>query len=291
MDKRIPGSYAYNDRKMLLNDQPDIFRAGMRRSKMVKRKNVMSINYKIVIKQVNLSLSFKDYIFAGMRCKRKRYMKIVVMAVLPLLVLSSAAAAQTEKDARMSIRGSCTVPHPLKNKAFKKSLTGIYNANLSLSLRTFSSFNIGFVYNNALYKTAANKIPQVNTAMQVNGAGIRLSYDRFLSDKVFFAPAIVAGRQEGVFTGVICPIPISERPRYSANYIEPELNLYFIVDPNFAIGINTSCMLNGHTFDPYAVCFNEYRGYEAGDLKGNMVSLSFGFGFYFGFWGGAPRNE
>jgi hypothetical protein len=213
------------------------------------------------------------------------------MTLLMAVVLPSMAVAQTEKDARMSIRGSCTVPHPLNNKAFKKSLTGIYNANLSVSARVFSSFNVGVVYNNGLYKTAANKIPQVNTALQLNGGGARISYDHFMSEKIFFSPAITAGVQRGMFTGVICPDPVKEHPKYSASYIEPEMNLYFIVDPNFAIGINMACMLNSHTFDPYAVCFNEYKGYSESELKGNMVSLNFGFGFYFGFWGGAPTNE
>lgn len=214
-----------------------------------------------------------------------------MLVLLPALFVCDSVTAQTEKDARMSIRGSCTVPHPLSNGAFKKSLTGIYNANASVSIRTFSQFNIGITYNNVLYKTAANKIPQVNTALQVNGAGARLSYDHFMSEKVFFSPAITAGRQTGVFTGVVCPTPLPERPKYSTSYIEPELNLYFIVDPNFAIGINTSLMFNNHTFDPYAVCFNEYESYTDSDRKGNMASINFGFGFYFGFWGGAPRNE
>lgn len=199
--------------------------------------------------------------------------------------------SQTEKDSRMTIRGSCTVPHPLNNGAFKKSLTGIYSANLSLNIRPFSTFSIGIVGNNGLYKTAANKIAEVNTALQVNGAGVRLCYDHFSSEKMIFSPAITMGKQSGRYTGVICLRPQEQHLRYSAKYIEPELNLYFVVDPGFAIGVNASCQLIDHTFNPYDVCFNQYKNYAASDLQGNSVSLNFGFGFYYGFWGGAKRDE
>lgn len=210
---------------------------------------------------------------------------------LVLILPAFALFAQKEKDNRITIRGGCTVPHPLSNGAFKKSLTGIYYANFSAGFRPFSHFYIGGVYHNGLFKTAANKIAEVNTALQVNSIGARVGYDHFISDVIFFSPALNVGRTYGRYTGVICKPPQEVGViAYNANYIEPELNLYFIVDPNFAIGINLSNTLINHTFDPYAVCFNQYESYSDTELRGNSVSINFGFGFYYGFWGGAKPS-
>jgi hypothetical protein len=211
-----------------------------------------------------------------------------VMLVGSMLTVTD-AFAQKERNNLLSVRGSIAVPHPLKNGAFRKSLTGIYNANVSVSIRPFSGFYAGAVYNNGLYKTAANKIAEVNTTLQVNGAGGRVGYDHY--DNVFFSPSLTVGRQYGRFTGVVCVDPQETSMKFSANYIEPELNLYFIVDPNFAIGVNTSVALIDHTFDPFAVCFNQYKGYSQDELRGNSVVFNIGFSFYYGFIGGRPNNE
>ena len=214
----------------------------------------------------------------------------VGIAAIILFAMAMPARAQKEKDSRMTIRATCTVPHPVANKAFKKSLTGIYDANLSLSVRPFSTMHVGLVYKNGLMKTAANKIAEVNTALQINSVGGRIGYDHYLSDVVFFAPAINAGRTFGKFTGVACLQPQEVNKNFSAMYIEPELNLFFIVDPNFAIGVNLSSTYVDHTFDPYDVCFNQFKGYSPEELRGPSVLVNLGFGFYYGFWGGAKRS-
>ena len=201
------------------------------------------------------------------------------------------ALGQKEKDSRITLRATCTVPHPVANGAYKKSLTGIYDANFSVSARPFSTLHVGMVYKNGLMKTAANKIAEVNTALQVNSFGGRIGYDHYLSNNIFFAPAINAGRTYGKFTGVICVQPQEVNKHFSAMYIEPELNMFFIVDPNFAIGVNLSTTYIDHTFDPYAVCFNQYKGYTANERRGSTVMVNLGFGFYFGFVGGAPRSN
>lgn len=211
----------------------------------------------------------------------KAYIRNIALILLTAVVVCP-AHAQDEKENRISFRGSCTVPHPVANGAFRKSLTGIYDASFSASARPFSTLHVGLVYKNGLFKTAANKIAEVNTALQLNSFGGRIGYDHYLSETVFFAPAINAGRSYGKFTGVICLQPQETDKRFSAMYIEPELNMYFIVDPNFAIGVNLSATYIDHTFDPYAVCFNQYKGYSPAELRGPSMLVNLGFGFYYG---------
>lgn len=209
-------------------------------------------------------------------------MHIQSLMLILLIAAACQVRAQNEKDNRITLRASCTVPHPVANGAFKKSLTGIYDASFSASVRPFSTMHAGLVFKNGLMKTAANKIAEVNTALQLNSFGGRIGYDHYLSETVFFAPAINAGRTYGKFTGVVCLQPQDINKRFSATYIEPELNMYFIVDPNFAIGVNLSAVYIDHTFDPYAVCFNQYKGYSPSELRGPSMLINLGFGFYYG---------
>lgn len=222
-------------------------------------------------------------------------MRVHLIAFFIAFILVAAcvctAAAQTEKDNRISIRASCAVPHPLGNGALRRSMTGIYYATFSATARPFSGLHVGAVYSNGLYKTAANKLSDVPTALQVNNVGARVGYDHYFSEITFFSASVNAGRSYGKFTGVRCKDPQEVDTKYSAEYFEPELNLYFIVDPNFAIGVNLSSTFISHQFDPYAVCFNQYKGYSDRDLRGNTMSVNFGFGFYYGFWGGRPSAE
>jgi hypothetical protein len=225
-----------------------------------------------------------------MPCALKDYIRSLA-AMLLLAAAAMPANAQKEKESRITLRATCTVPHPVANGAFRKSLTGIYDASFTVTARPFSTLHAGLIYKNGLMKTAANKIAEVNTSLQLNSVGGRVGYDHYLSEIVFFAPAVNAGRTYGKFTGVVCLNPQEVNKHFSAMFIEPEVNMFFIVDPNFAIGVNLSATYIDHTFDPYSVCFNQYKGYTSAELRGSSLMVNLGFGFYYGLWGGAPRNQ
>lgn len=176
-----------------------------------------------------------------------------------------------------------TVPHPITNGAFKKSFNGIYDVNASFCFNPIAGLIMGTSFKNGLFSIPSNKIAGLNsTKMQLNDAGIKLGYDYFISDIIFFTMAINAGENWTKFTGVSCTDPDRTSFTYTSGYIEPEMNVNFLIEESFAIGATVSYTIIAKPFDPDFICLNNFATYYSNDYKGSTGYFNFGFGFYYG---------
>jgi hypothetical protein len=182
-----------------------------------------------------------------------------------------------------SPRVSVTVPHPMNNQSFKKSFVGIYEISGGLNVYLVKGAFIGATYKNGLLKITENKIADYNASMSINNAAVKLGGDFYVGDRnrVIYSMAISGGRNWTKYSGLVAKdknriIPTS----YSCNYLEPEMNLFFLIESNFGIGLTVSYSVFDTHFDPYELALNDWTQFSKNN-SGNTQYLSFGFGFYY----------
>ena len=207
-------------------------------------------------------------------------------SIIILLSLFNNLFAQDKRTFRGSIRFSCTIPNPTSNLAFKKSFVGIYEVNVSFNYNFFKGIGIGATYKNGLFSLPISKgnLSGPDTKAEVNYVGGKLNYDIFLSDITMFSASINVGKNFTKYTSVVCLNPMEGQHKFSSTYIEPELNMYFFIQENLAIGVNVSEVIVAKSFDPYSICLNETLNlpYISNEISGLTSYLNFGFSVYVG---------
>jgi len=186
-----------------------------------------------------------------------------------------------------SPRVSITVPHPTSNRPFKKSFVGIYEVSGGLNFMLYKGLFAGVTYKTGLLKVMENKIPDNNTKMSINNVSVKVGGDRYVGDKnrMIFSAAVSAGKNWTDFSSLVCkdpanhPVMISS---YETTFIEPEINLFFLVETNFGIGVTLSYTTFNRIFDPYEICLDDWAQFDK-NSTGSTQYFSFGFGFYYSF--------
>lgn len=184
-----------------------------------------------------------------------------------------------------SPRVSIIVPHPLGNEAFKKSFVGIYELNGGINLMLYKGLFVGADYKNALLKITENKIPDYNASMSINSVAGKIGSDFYVGYKnnMIFSAALSLGQNYTKYSSFISKIP-NKQPSingFKSSYIEPEIDMYFLIEANFGIGVTVAYSVIKRNFDPYELCLNEWSQFPK-DNTGSTQYLSFGFGFYYG---------
>ncbi|HEU4719565.1 MAG TPA: hypothetical protein VFU15_17095 [Bacteroidia bacterium] len=186
----------------------------------------------------------------------------------------------------MSIRGTATVPHPVTNKAFRRSFTGIYDATVSCDYQVFPGAIIGAMYRNNLWKTPDNKIPGLNTYAQSNNFGLRIGYDFPINETAvgFFGLTAEQGYYHFYGLSINEGTDLTElKTKYAYHALEGEGGVYFYTEGNFAIGLNASYLFSNFKFNPYRLFLNQHKAYIASDLNGTVSQLNVGFCVVFSF--------
>jgi hypothetical protein len=190
-----------------------------------------------------------------------------------------------------SPRVSVTVPHPTGNGAFKKNFVGVYEISGSFDVMIFKGLFIGAEYAYATLKVkgligVANF--HYNPLMHVNNIGFRVGGQKYLGDRnrVIYTAAVSAGMDYTNFANLKCRDSTMAPPvsRYSTPYVKPEMNIYFLVESNFAIGATLSYSLYQRRFDPAEICLNDWKASVGTATDKATQYLSFGFGFYYSFY-------
>ena len=213
---------------------------------------------------------------------KNRFRKFLSL-VFFILVCNKLIFAQDKILYRLSARVSCTIPNPTSNAAFRKSFNGVYELNGSFNYHIFQSIGIGLVVKNGLFSVPMSHLGELNTKAEINNWGGRFSYDHFFSDLTMFSASLNIGKNFTKYTSVICAHPSNDPHKFSENYFEPELNIYFFIEKSLAFGVNISEVIIGNSFDPYAICLNEFQPFSTNELLGITSYLNFGFNVYYGF--------
>lgn len=170
------------------------------------------------------------------------------------------------------------------NKAFKKCFVGVYEFSGGLNIYYYKGLFIGGTYKNGLLRITENKIADYNASLNINNFGLKVGTDFYLGEKnkIIFSAAITGGQNYAKYSGIVCKEG-SKVPKingYTVSYLEPEMNLYFLVEPNFGIGATISYSVFNTEFNPYDLCLDDWTSFSK-ENPGRTQYLSFGFGFYY----------
>lgn len=192
---------------------------------------------------------------------------------------------------KFSIRGNFGIPKIISSKQYRHSFSGVITGDANVNYKLFSNFFIGAGYNYTYFKCQKYfRDPlkdNLNTTLQLQGAYLKLGYDYFFSNKGFATFSVNMGYSISQYKSVRYKFD-SLQGKYptklTSAFIEPMIGLYFIVDPNFAIGGHLSYNYNLSSFNPLNPQFNEWGPYGYKDLSNNwnMSMITLGFGFYYG---------
>lgn len=215
--------------------------------------------------------------------------------ILSYLILTSYFFSFSQDKApelpRFSIRANVGIPKIISSKQYRHSFSGVITSDANINYKLFSNFIVGLGYNYTYFKCQKYfRDPlrdNINTSLQIQGGYLKLGYDHFFSDNGFATFSVNMGYSSSEYKGVRYKNDslIGKYPtKFTSAFIEPMVGLYFIVDPNFAIGGHLSYNYNFSQFNPLYPQFNEWGPNDYKDLsnKWNMSMVTLGFGFYFG---------
>lgn len=214
--------------------------------------------------------------------------------VFILLFITYALSSQ-EKSApelpRFSIRANAGIPKIASSSQFRNSFSGVITGDASVNCKLFSNFFTGVGYSYTYYKCQKYfRDPlrdNINTILQTQNGYVKVGYDKFFSERGFVTFSMNMGYSSSQYRSIrykndslMGKYPTS----YSNAFIEPMIGVYFIVDPNFAIGGHLSYNYNFVQFNPLYPQFNEWGpyGYTSISNKWNISLITLGFGFYYG---------
>jgi hypothetical protein len=185
-----------------------------------------------------------------------------------------------------SPRGSLTVPLPIGNSAFRKSFVGVYEFNGGFNVMVYKGIFAGLTYKNSLLIITPTKIPDYNASMTINSGAFKVGNDFYLGDRnsVILSTSIAVGQNNSRYHSFVSK-DFSKRPSFNgfkASYVEPEIDMYFLVESNFAIGASVTYSIINRNFDPSELYLDQWAGFPENN-SGLIRYLSFGFGVYYGF--------
>jgi hypothetical protein len=190
----------------------------------------------------------------------------------------------TVRPSLMSMRAEFSVPTPL-NAAWRKSMVGIFEGNISFNYKISHDFFIGVGYKGAMFYVPPKFfLFEVKTKMQMHGAYLKLGYDIYKTNTYFITPSINSGWCYTRFTHINCKTDtMTWKPEYQTWFIEPQVTFNFLPDPNFGICVNLSFVVADHVWNPEIACLQDHIDFS--EVRTNKITSYFnlGFGIYWGF--------
>lgn len=199
-----------------------------------------------------------------------------------------------QKNALFTVRGNVGIPKIVSSKKFRTSFAGIYEANLSVNVRTFSNFYMGVGYQNTQFqnnkflkqKTYNNGsiVVSYNTRLLCHGIFFKIGYDKFFSEKKgYFSYSINTGYMVSEYRNLNADTTNYNRPypsiKINAIYIQPEVSANFIVDDKMSFSLMLSYTSLFSRYDARAPRFNQFEEIRNVSNKYLMAWLNFGVGF------------
>jgi hypothetical protein len=187
---------------------------------------------------------------------------------------------------KFSIRSNISIPKVVSSNAFRNSFAGAITADINFDYKLFSNFYCGLGYAYTYFKPQkVFRDQRVNSNLQAQNGYLKLGYDHFFSNTGFISTSLNTGYNYSSFNGNVYKndsLKGKYPTTFSTIFIEPMVGVYFIVDPNFAIGATLSYNYNFAKFNPDYAGYNQWFTYKNVKNNWNMSMITFGFGFYYG---------
>lgn len=212
----------------------------------------------------------------------------------PLLLFSQ---QRDKRSAPFSIRYNIGIQKSLTSKKFRTAFDGVFESNLSINTRLFSTFFIGIGYqytnfqnNKAVFVFYQNKDPNgnplgaslpYNTRMIGNAGFIKLGYDHFF-EKGFVTLSLNSGYSIVNYKNVVNDSSAANLPfrskTFNAPYLQPEISVSFMADRSLTFSLMLAYTTMFYRFDPSAPRFNAVEEVRNKSNKYFMTWLNIGFG-------------
>ena len=223
---------------------------------------------------------------------RYLFVKPILICILILRCYFGVAQDKAPELPKLSVRANVGIPKIASSKQFRNSFSGVITADANVNYKLFSNYFVGIGYSYTYFKCQKYfRDPlrdNINTNLQTHNGYVKLGYDKFFSTNGFATFSVNMGYSSSAYASIRYKNDslIGKYPTtYTNAFIEPMIGLYFIVDPNFAIGGHLSYNYNFAQFNPLYPQFNEWGppGYVSLSNKWDMSLITLGFGFYYGF--------
>ncbi len=187
---------------------------------------------------------------------------------------------------RFSVRGNIGIPNVASSSAFRNSFSGVIAGDASVNCKLFSDIFVGVGYSYTYYKSQSYfKDKNINTNLQSQNGFIKIGYDKFFSDNGFVTFSINGGYNFNKYASIAYAndtLKGKYPTQFTSSFVEPMIGVYFVVDPNFAIGGHLSYNYNFSLFNAKYPGFDKWLNYDNISNKWNMSVVTLGFGFYYG---------
>ena len=185
-----------------------------------------------------------------------------------------------------SPRLSVSVPLPMANKSFKKVFVGVYEFNTSFNLYVKQGAFIGFSYDYGMFRIPDNKIPNYNASMKLHNFGLRLGGDFYAGERniILVSPAITIGNNWTKFGNLKVKNTLEPptNTSYTTSFVKPEINFFYLIERDLAVGFNLAYCIQNYSFDPYQLKLNEWASFSKNNSKRTQY-LNIGFSFFYNF--------
>ena len=219
---------------------------------------------------------------------------IFLVFLIPVLAFSQ---TRDKRSSPYTVRYNIGIHKSVSSQKFRTAFNGIFETNLSLNARVFSTFFIGLGYQYTHFQNNKNvfvyyqaKDPKgnatgatlsYNTRLVGNAPFIKIGYDQFF-EKGFVTYALNAGYSLMQYNNVVNDSADANQPfrptKFGAGYIQPEISVSFIADRSLTFSLMFSYTTMFYKFDPKAPRFNAID--QLRDKSNNyfMSWINLGFG-------------
>jgi hypothetical protein len=219
-----------------------------------------------------------------------RLLTLLLFAALSFSRESCMAQGKEKLNAPITVRGNIGIPKPVSSKMFRKSFTGIYEANVSVNLCLVGNLHAGagyqhsFLRNNDFLKFHYfNASIPYSTRLSGHAGFARVGYDKFFSDKGYMSYALNGGMMSCRYLNVNEDTTAANKPfgatRFSVPFLQPELTVNFIAERYLSFSLIFSYTTLFSTYDPKAPRFGQFAEVTNASNRYMMSWINFGFGF------------
>ncbi len=214
-------------------------------------------------------------------------MKYLVFSLLLIHVFILKSQDKMPELPRFSVRVNCGIPKLVSSELLYNTFSGVVLGDASVNCKLFSNVFVGIGYSYSYSKAQkALRDQNINTYMQTHNGYMKVGYDHFFSQNGFTTISLNVGSNLTSFSGIRYyndSLKGKYPTQFISAFVEPQIGVYFIVDPNVAIGGHIGYNYNLARFDSHYPGTDKWLSNSSSlSNKWNISSITLCFGMYVG---------
>ena len=202
-------------------------------------------------------------------------MRNILLLLSFIISLSIFSQTRDKRSSPYTVRYNVGIHKSVSSQKFRTAFNGIFETNLSINARVFSTFFVGLGYQYTHFQNNKNvfvyyqaKDPKgnatgatlsYNTRLVGNAPFLKIGYDKFF-ERGFATYALNTGYSLLHYNNVVNDSAEANQPfvstKFNAVYVQPEISVSFIADRSLTFSLMFSYTTMFYKFDPKAPRFN-----------------------------------